>query len=81
MAPYTFYKCFEDLHRLGFMNQKQKESKISLFIKEVCKGKTEEELLEAEENFRRLLLVIKRICDRLEREGKSVSDFDDLQNM
>ena len=38
------------------------------FIRELCKHKSEEEILEAEENFRKYLLLIKRICVRLERE-------------
>ena len=38
------------------------------FIRELCKHKTEEEIREAEENFRRYLLLIKSICERLERE-------------
>lgn len=48
------------------MNDKQKENKSISFIREICKGKTEKELLEAEENFREYLLVIKEMCDRLE---------------
>lgn len=38
------------------------------FIRELCKHKTEEEIQAAEENFRRYLLLIKRICERLEQE-------------
>jgi hypothetical protein len=38
------------------------------FIRELCKHKTEEEIQAAEENFRRYLLLVKRICERLERE-------------
>lgn len=48
------------------------------FIRELCKGKNEEELFEAEENFREYLMVVKEICDRIEREDKGESDFDDL---
>ena len=51
-------------------------TKISQFIRELCKGKSEEELLEAEENFRNYLLVVKEICDRLEREGRDHPSFD-----
>lgn len=43
-------------------------SKPIPFIRELCKHKTEEEILEAEENFRRYLMVVKRICDRLEAQ-------------
>jgi len=39
------------------------------FIRELCKGKSEDELQEAEENFRAYLLLVKRICERLEQEG------------
>lgn len=52
------------------------QSKISLFIRDLCKGKTEEELQEAEQNFQDYLLLVKGICDRLEREGKEVRSFD-----
>lgn len=38
------------------------------FIRELCKHKTEEEILEAEENYRRYLQLIKRICERVEEE-------------
>lgn len=54
----------------------KESSKISLFVRELCKGKSEEELAEAEENFRNYLLVIKEMCERLEREGKEVARFD-----
>lgn len=39
-----------------------------LFIRELCKHKTEEEIQEAEENFRRYISLVKRICERLEDE-------------
>lgn len=57
--------------------QTDKESKTLQFIRELCKGKTEEEILEAEQNLKDYLLVVKEICDRLEREGKDISSFDD----
>lgn len=41
-----------------------------LFIRELCKRKTEAEIQEAEENFRRYLAVVKEICDDLEEEAK-----------
>ena len=66
----TLYACF--------MNDKHEELKPSKFIREICKGKTEEELLNAEENFREYLLVIKGMCDRIDNEEKRDSDFDDL---
>ncbi|MEI2696194.1 MAG: hypothetical protein V9E90_14080 [Saprospiraceae bacterium] len=43
----------------------------------MCKHRTEQEILEAEYNFREYMLVVKDICDRLVAEGKSLSDFDD----
>jgi hypothetical protein len=49
------------------------------FIRELCKGKPENEILEAEDNFREYLLVIKEICDRLEATNNS-SNFDDNSN-
>ena len=59
------------------MDKENKELKPIHFIRELCKGKTEDELLEAEQNFREFLLVIKEIADRLEAEGKTLADFDD----
>jgi hypothetical protein len=47
------------------------------FIRELSKDKTEDEVLETEQNFREFLLVIKEIADRLEFDGKTLSDFDD----
>ena len=53
------------------------QSKISQFVRSVCVGRTDSELLEAEQNFREFLLVIKEICDRLEQEGISIPSFDE----
>lgn len=58
------------------MNDKDVEIKPIKFIREICSGKTEEELLEAEENFREYLLVIKEMCDRLE-DKENLSSFDE----
>lgn len=58
------------------MKTKKEQSKTSKFIRGLCNGKTEEEILEAEENFREYLLVVKEICDRYEREGKDFPSFD-----
>jgi hypothetical protein len=60
------------------MNIESKNIKPIQFIRDLCKGKTEEELLEAEENFREYLLVVKEMCDRIELEGKDYSVFDEL---
>ena len=56
-------------------NENKKLEQIQ-FIRELCKGKTEEELLEAEQNFREFLLVIKEISDGLEVEGKIFEDLE-----
>jgi hypothetical protein len=61
------------------MNDKNEENKPINFIREICKGKTDEELLEAEENFREFLLVIKGMADRLE-DNNIVLDFDEEKN-
>lgn len=59
------------------MDNENKELKPIQFIRDLCREKTEDELLEAEQNFREFLLVIKEIADRLEAEGKTLADFDD----
>lgn len=59
------------------MKNENETSKTLQFVRDLCKGKTEEEILEAEQNFKDYLLVVKEICDRLETEGKSISSFDD----
>lgn len=59
------------------MSKAPEQSKISQFVRELCNGKTEQELLDAEENFRDYLLVVKEICDRLEHDGISIPSFDD----
>jgi hypothetical protein len=41
---------------------KEKNKPIA-FIRELCKHKTEEEILEAEANFRQYLAVVKEICE------------------
>lgn len=51
------------------------ESKISLLVRDVCKGKTVEELQVAEENFRAYLLLVKEICDRMENDSIEPIDF------
>jgi len=59
------------------MENETKKFKPVLFIRELCKEKTEEQIFEAELNFTEFLLVIKEIADRLESEGKTLADFDD----
>jgi hypothetical protein len=46
------------------------------FIRELCKHKTETEILEAEENFRQYLMLVKRMCERLEQEESTSSNLD-----
>lgn len=47
------------------MNYEHKEIP---FVRELCKGDSEEEIREAEDNFRRFLGVIKRMAERLHEE-------------
>jgi len=46
------------------------------FIRDLCKNKPEKEILEAEENFRAYLHVVRDICDRIEWDKQSI-DFDE----
>lgn len=52
------------------------ELKPIQFIRYLCKEKTDEEIMEAEQKFREFLLVIKEIADRLEDEGEALNDFE-----
>ncbi len=56
--------------------QQAKPLKPIPFIRELCKHKTEAEILEAEENFRRYLRLAKSICERIERENRSGAGID-----
>lgn len=56
-------------------------SKTLQFVKAICQGRTEKEIAEAQETFKEYLLVIRDICDRLEREGKKLPEFDDWQQV
>jgi|WetSurMetagenome_2_1015567.scaffolds.fasta_scaffold129036_2 hypothetical protein len=59
------------------MKEENESVKPIQFIRDLCKAKSEKEILEAEENFREYLLAVKEICDRL--EAKNVSpNFDDV---
>lgn len=55
-------------------------NKPILFIRELCKHKTEAEILEAEENFRRYLMLVKRICEREEAEEDAAQSIDTSDN-
>lgn len=46
------------------------------FVRELMKGQSEKEILEAEENFREYLMVVKEITDRLENEQNSQNTED-----
>jgi hypothetical protein len=59
------------------MSVENEQSKPIQFIRELCKDKSEKEILEAEDNFRDYLLVVKEICDRIEA-AKNSADFDDV---
>lgn len=59
------------------MINKNNKAEISQFIRNLCQGATVEELEEAEQNFMDYLMVVKRIADRLEFEGKEIIDFDE----
>ncbi len=61
----------------GVMINKNNKSEISGFIKNLCQGASEEKLQEAEQNFIDYLIVVKRISDRLEVEGKEIINFDE----
>ena len=46
------------------------------FIRDLCKEETEAQIAEAEATFRRYLLLVKRICERIEREEKDLVEVD-----
>ena len=77
MAIYDLYSHALETCSLDCMTIKKKESKTNKFIRDLCNGKSEAEILEAEQNFQDYLLVVKEICDRYEREGKELPSFDD----
>jgi signal transduction histidine kinase len=55
---------------------KPNQSKAEAFIRDLCKGKSEEEIREANETFRRYIALVKRICERLEREELERENLD-----
>lgn len=61
---------------IGFFIMENNNKPIA-FVRELMNGRTEEEVLEAEENFREFLLVIKEMADRLEREGIDLNECPD----
>lgn len=62
------------------MTKADKSSKTLAFVRELCKGLSEEKLLEAEQNFMDYLLVVKEMCDRIERDSQDTPAIDDCQN-
>lgn len=47
------------------------ETKPIPFIRNLCKGYSEKEILEAEERFRQYLRLVSRVCQRLAREKEA----------
>lgn len=60
--PYGSRICFRPMK-----NHPNPGARIG-FVRRLCDGKTEQEILEAEENFRNYLMLVKRIAERLEQE-------------
>ena len=46
------------------------------FIRELCKNDSEEIIREAEENFLRYIALVKRICERIQRENAEKNIID-----
>lgn len=69
-----FGSYFDFIAQLQYRPMLTKEQKPIAFIRELCKEKTEQEILEAEENFRRYLTLVKRICERLGHEENHERD-------
>jgi|GEM_PF-2044807 len=76
MAIFVFYSHIRFEDTLAGMNTLPESKNQIPFIRELCKHKTEEEIQEAEENFRRYLAVVKDIFERLEREEKAEKNVD-----
>ena len=79
MSVYFFVSKFEDT--LALMSTTNENGNQIDFIRELCKHKTEKEIQEAEENFRRYLLLIKRICTRLESEEDAQKNYIDKPDL
>ena len=64
---------FEDvfLYDLLHMQHNQDENVIREFVESLMHGRTESELQEAEENFRRYLLIVERIARRKAKEQQN----------
>ena len=76
LAIFVFYSRIRFEDTLAGMNTLQESENKIPFIRELCKHKTEAEIQEAEENFRRYLRLVKRICERLELEEQAKSEVD-----
>lgn len=56
------------------MNHEQTEFKTEDFIRQLCKDKSEAEIRAAEETMHRYLLLVKRICLRIETAENGIID-------
>jgi hypothetical protein len=56
------------------MVEEKKKSKISQFILSICEECSDYKLAVAEDNFRGLLLTLKKMADRLESEQQDFSN-------
>lgn len=57
------------------MSKGNKELKISQLISGLCKNKTEEELIEAEETLNEYLLIVKEFSHRMKLKGNGICRF------
>lgn len=53
------------------MNTEIKQKHITHFIKSICKGKTKEELKQAEANYLRFIQLAQRISNRLSEQKQN----------
>lgn len=58
---------------------KEQKSNSHEFVKDLCKGLSDDELQEAEQRLQEYILLVKGICDRYEMEGKELPAFDDSE--
>ena len=53
------------------MNTTNQQKHITHFIKSICKGKTKEELQQAELNYLRFIKLAERVSNRLSEQNKA----------
>ena len=75
LPAFALLSCFQ-IRGYHMRSMKQTTPKPIAFVRELCKHKTEEEILEAEENYRRYLRLVKKICERLESEESQTAEID-----